>query len=50
VWLFGIGATVLGNILHIFALDKGPLSLVEPLMVCALRHSSTAPVSRRFCR
>jgi drug/metabolite transporter (DMT)-like permease len=36
VWLFGIGATVLGNVLHIFALDKGPLSLVEPLMVCAL--------------
>ena len=36
VWLFGIGATVLGNVLHIVALDKGPLSLVEPLMVCAL--------------
>ena len=36
VWLFGIGATVLGNVLHILALDKGPLSVVEPLMVCAL--------------
>jgi drug/metabolite transporter (DMT)-like permease len=36
VWVLGVGATVLGNIAHIFALSQGPLSLVEPLMVSAL--------------
>jgi drug/metabolite transporter (DMT)-like permease len=36
VWLIGIGATVLGFVLQVFALNEGPLALVEPLLVCAL--------------
>lgn len=36
LWLAGIGAEVLGVALHMFALTRGPLTLVQPLGVTAL--------------
>ncbi|MGH9067040.1 MAG: DMT family transporter [Acidimicrobiales bacterium] len=48
VWLAGIGAMVGGDILGAFALDRGSLTLVEPLLACNLLFA--LPLSAAWTR